>query len=1186
MSEKEKVLKKADGLYSEAVHETPPNRTKLDHLVDLLCDHPQLLYEKFFDKGHEAASIVVDVWHGTGDMNADDNLSILTPPAAWGWTVMEETVCHAPPRELMETKYPELAQKFLKLAEHTLEHVESTPGLIVRRSVQALTRFWPEIINACISLKTTNPVWKQLYEKMLELAQVLMQMSERSDDPALQMHLVKFLETEATVFTPVPELGASPRSTLNLDMLPTAHPYIDKNALAKRGERARQQLVRLLPSSDHMRLCNTSFITAIINSIVYLMNLRPQFCQDLLERLTNWYAVINSSEQTMTHLQLVIISKALRIALLHLYTRRYMGAYSEVLESTLDTLGGPEWIRWQEQQARERERRQRQRAREREQAPRLPEAEGAHHSARWVPAPEDGQEDLAYQPAPGADTDVGMQSSDSTGAKRAAGTIDVDDDDEEKQMRLLEESAKRVKLEEDKEKEASMQPLEEEKRLQRHQRAQAVDREMEDEMQKALLSEKQFDLPIMDSMPLETRQEHVIEAIRRVAAGSEQLRKFIEHKRILHDVPSSLNLIQHQKVLANGLSTNSKVLEDSMVMLVRLVSNCYIVFYEAKSADEADPDMGPSTQWGELHACIDQILQSIIDSPRTHYELAMILLYELWMSVVITDPELKRAPDKPENKYTVLALYLQWCESIFDAIVKSSMELAAASESVPTSTQTTGADSANGAAVVPQQQQQQQQPDELILNFIKDAPYLLPAHLLKIEECLKSPKTALLGFTTLERAIELRPSIFNAGLDILLTYSAHPERATRVGCIRAVKKHYPNSLSAQRIVTVANTSFDIGMKGASTRATELEKKVKDIFERVDEPAPENEEKSAEAIEKKKAEALTLRKQEEQSIESGLVIHMELLLALSTKNVELLSTVFEAYKKAMPTVQIAVRRIITPLIKSMVNTPTKIIPVLTNFPTGSETLALRIIYLLCVDGARVPAKELVQAVLSMCDKRKLDGNFIVFIFGGMDREEALRRLPIVVSLLNNSEGSRVMLRESFARLTTSYLNRPSVLSPTQLLMGLHDPSVAALGNKAMEAISVYESMTKPDGTHMFSTAVFDTALKLLSEQEHMTSLMLHTADVYYRQRNGPVGTVIKLLQKLIERKVWHQDESLMKAFVHSFRAMQPGTLALVKSIPQDVLKRMVEMDKDLAVSIREYVGKMDEQARKPYKWLFK
>ncbi|KAJ2821563.1 hypothetical protein IWW50_004588, partial [Coemansia erecta] len=334
---------RAERLYNEAVHETPPNRNQLDKLVDLLCSHPQLLYDAFFAKGLEAAGMAIDIWHGTGDMLADDNLSILMPPAVWGWTVMEETVCHAPPRELMETRYPQLAQQFLELAQQTLEHPDSTPGPIVRRAIQSLTRFWPEIIHACISLNTSNPVWQQMFETMLRLADMIVQLSERSDDPALQMHLVKFLETEATIFTPVlpppPGAAQSRRSmdTLSLDKLPDAHPYISKSVLATRGERARQQLVRLLPSSDHMRLCNTSFITAIINSMVYLMNLRPQFCEQLLEQLTNWHALINNSEQNMTELQLVIISKTLRIALLHLYTRRYMGAYSEVLEHTLDT---------------------------------------------------------------------------------------------------------------------------------------------------------------------------------------------------------------------------------------------------------------------------------------------------------------------------------------------------------------------------------------------------------------------------------------------------------------------------------------------------------------------------------------------------------------------------------------------------------------------------------------------------------------------------------------------------------------------------------------------------------------------------------------------------------------------------------------------------------------------------------
>ncbi|KAJ2482874.1 hypothetical protein IWW56_000715 [Coemansia sp. RSA 2131] len=1169
----------AEKLYTEAVHETPPNRNKLDRLVDVLCDHPRLLYDSFFAKAHEAAGIAVDIWHGTGDMMSDDNLLILTPPALWGWTVMEETVCHAPPQELRETRYPQLAQQFLNLAEQTLAHPDTTPGPVVRRTIQALTRFWPEIINACISLKTQSPAWRQMYEAMLQRADSLMQLSENSDDPALQMHLAKFLETEATIFTAVPQPGGSSRSTLSLDHLPDSHAYISKAALATRGERARQQLLRLLPSSDHIRLCNTSFITATINSIVYLMNLRPQFCEQLLERLINWYVVTNSSEQTMTHLQSVVIGKTLSIALLQLYTRRYMGAYSEVLERALDALNGPEWVRWQEQQARERERRQRQQARQRSQARRQVPDEDPH-STRWVPAPEDGQDELAYQPAPGADAELGTMasqpSSDAAGQKRTAHADD--DDDEEKQMLLLEESAKRVKLgEEAKMKKKSAASAEE-----RRQIAVDTDQEMEAEMQVALQSELPFELPSMDEMTSDARQEHVVEAIRRVISGSECVRKFIEHKRVLHSVDAASG--PRLQTLANGLSTNSKVLEDSMVMLVRLVTNCYVMFFEASRTEASPAHMDASSQWNEMQECVEGVLQSIVDAPRAQYGLAMILLYELWMSVVVTDPELARTPEKSDSEYTVLALYLRWCERIFDAIVASSMEMACQQ------VERAAAETADGAAVVPQQQPEL---DELLLEFIKDVPYLPLALLSKVEACLKSPSTAALGFVTLERAIEQRPPIFSAGLDILLTYSAHPDRATRVGCIRAVKKHYPNGASAQRISKMAGSSFKMGVERATKQSAEMEQKVAAILNQVDDVSmsddvPMSDEavemRKTEAAEKKKADAFAMRKQGEQVIEAGLVVHMELLLALSTKNMDLLTIVFDAYKDAPLTVQISIRRIITPLVKSMVNTPAKITPVLTQFPVGAETLAQRMIFLLCADATRVPARELVQGVLGMCDKRNLDGNFMVFLVNGMDREEALKRLPSIVGILDGSDGPRMLVRESFARLTTSSLNRPSVLSPTQLLMGLHDEAVVSTGQKAVEAVGVYEAMAKPDGTRVFSTPVFDTALKLLAEQEHVSPLMLQTADAYYRRRGGPAGTVIKLLQKLIERKVWTMDDDMVQVFVQSFRTMLPGTLALVKTVPHDALKRMVEMDAQLATAVRGYVSKMSDSARKPYRWL--
>ncbi|KAJ2081958.1 hypothetical protein H4R24_001937 [Coemansia sp. RSA 988] len=1208
------LVGQAEQLYNEAVSETPPNRTKLDKLVDFLCANPPLLYNGFFAKALEAASIVVNVWHGEGDMQEDDNLAILTPPAAWGWMTMEETVCHAPPPELIETKYPQLALQFLEIANKTLEHINSTPAPIVRRAIQALTRFWPEIIRACTSRQSENPTWKELYEKMLSLAMAITQMSENTDDPALQIHLVKFLETEAAIFSPMPQTGDSKHDTLSLENIPESHAYISKTMLARRGELALQQLMRLLPSSDHARLCNTSFITAIISSIVYLMNLRPQFCKDILDRLTDWYAIINSSEQTMTHLQLVIIGKALRISLLHLYTRRYMGAYSELLENTLDKIGGPEWAAWQEQQARERDRRMRQKARERDQIARQQLMQG-RHSARWVPAPEEGDEEMADQPAPGADGDFGAvpppppgmpddmeaRMSASSRARGASGQKrlvrapkDDTDEDEEVQMRMLEENAKRVRLDDSvdvhsKKVPPSMTEEERQQLVEKQQKAATVDKEMEAEMKSALLSVPQFSLPAIDNLTAEARAKLAEDAIVRVINGSQMLQKFIKHKRLLtgatianrnnaqrgHTASTEAMTSDAGHFLANGLTTNSGVLEDGMIMLVRLVTNCYIMVVESNQVGEKETSMDKASKWNEMHLCVEEILKDIVDAPRERYNLALTLLYEMWMAVAITDPELVNTPDKSKYEYTVLSLYLHWCERIFEAIVSDSIETtrnrAAAQKA------SSGEMLVNGMSQPPPQEL-----DSLILDFIKEAPYIPSELLSKIEPCLKSPVTATLGFATLDQAIELRPPIFQAGLKILLTYSVHPDRATRIGCIRAVKKQYATSSVVEKIEKAAVASLKFGVDTAIAQSKEVEEKITRLFNQVNETQDKRQTDSDLAA--KRIESLALRKQTDQIIDGTLVSHSELLLALSTKNTDLLQHVFGVYKTVPPAVQVAIRRMITPLVKSMVNTPGKIIPVLTKFPSGAETLALRIIFLLCADSSRVPPRELVLSVLSMCGTRNLDGNFVVFIVSGMERSEAVNSLPAIVKLLNGTEGPRTLVRESFTRLTTSYVGRPSILSPTELLIALHSDAASATGNSAMEAITIYEAMRKPDGSPMYTTAVFEAALKLLVEQENISPLMLQTADMYHRRRNGPTGTVVKLLHRLIERKVWDMADSVFEAFVKNFWTMQPGTLALIKLIPTDALKRIIECDHRLGTTIKEYVSKMPDKSRKTYKWL--
>ncbi|KAJ2007095.1 hypothetical protein H4R26_000988 [Coemansia thaxteri] len=1255
------VLSQAVELYSQAVNETPPNRTKLDNLADLLREKPHLLYDGFFDKGYEAASVVIDVCHGGQGVQEDDNLSILTPPAAWGWAAMEETACQVPPQVLFETKYPDFIRRFLELADKTLRNSDSTPAQIVRRAVQALTRFWPELLRLCLNEDPASPTWSKFYTEMTRLGVLVDNLTKFSDDPALQVHLVKYQEVTVVMYTEIPDAAANTRSQVHLGLIPDTHPYINKANAIRRAALAKQQLVQLLPNSDNLRLCNMSFITALINSMVYLMNLRPQLCSDFLDKLTEWYAIINSSEQAMTHAQLVMIGKTLRISLLQLYTRPHMGEYSEVLENTLDNIGGPEWARWQERQARERKRIEWERARERSQAtsqqqmPQLPN----RHSARWVPAHEGGEDDeegMADQPAPGAggeglgippppplpdSADARLEvlnrsrASAGKGPQRPGGSSgqrrrpreEDENEDEEKQSRMLEENAKRVRLDEVSSLGAEFSTgSATEAAIQAAKLAAGTetDKELEEQL-KQTLPESAFVLEPMEDLKPETRDALFSAALTRVVSASSVVSKFIARNRLQALAPSAssglpfltaASLAAQAKArvtesgtaatLPNGVSTNAGILEDSMLALVRLLCNCFII---AKSAADCGDKGGITTELSskrnELHRFFETIVELITEAPREHYDLGIMLLYELWMAVAITYPEFDGVPAQQSPAdgsmdnigSSVLAMYLHWCDRIFDSVVKSGIGVTLSQKPAPVAAEATSdaivpANASTTAAQPPPPPQQQQQPDRLILNFVLDAPYISPAAINKLTECLKHTGTATLGIATLEKAMELRPPVLKAGMELLLTYSAHPERTTRIGCIRAVKKYYTTSNFTPLIEKFARKRLENGIAFAKTKLEGQNEMVEKVMQQPDELPEDTGDKQQldaaveKAIEKKKAQVVELHQNGEREIEEYLVVQAELLLALCTRNMELYMDVLSAYAKAPPSLQAVIRRIITPLVKSAINAPANLASVLSKFPSGAETLVLRTLFILTSDNARTPAKELVQAMVEICSARGLDARFIVFVANGLDKEEAVKHIGSVLMLMRGPQAQPRLIFEYFSRLTKSYVGHPSVLSPTELLMALH--KLASDENAPMlelvGGLHICVEMRNADGTFVFPTPVFNTVLKILPEDPVVSPLMLHTALALHRKRGGPAGMVVTLLHSFIERKVWEMSAAVFDAFVFCFHAMQPGSLGLIKHIPSDALKMMTTGRPALELIVREYVSKMNESYRAKFSWI--
>ncbi|KAJ2553435.1 hypothetical protein EV175_002942, partial [Coemansia sp. RSA 1933] len=655
--ETQALLNHATDLYNQAVQETPPNRTKLDNLADFLNNNPKLFYHGFFEKGHEAVSTVISMSSGSDD----ESLSILTPPAIWGWAVLELAVCSVPPKELFDSSYPGYVASFFELAKKTLIEMEATPMIVVRRAIQALTRFWPVLLRFCIDHGNDMMQWKPAFDTMVQLGDLLSQLSESSDDPALQMHLVKFLETEAVMFTCSPSDDNSHLHYLSLNNVPDSHPYVSKQTLAKRGDTAMLQLLRLLPNSDSIKLCNTSFITALVNSIVYLMNLRPQFCQELSDKLTDWYAVINSSEQVMTHSQLIIIGKTIRISLLQLHTKLYTGMYGNVLENTLDKLGGPEWSSWQERQARDRDRRERQRAKDQGYTER-----NHYHS---VPASM-GDVEMADASLSPMDTGSGKQSTSRIASQAhklpGSGVVVIDDDDDEdKQLLLMEENVKRIKIEEAKAQKDSFQGEAVATPVANQpggaQESMDVDSDMTNDV-RSTVTAGTFDIESLESLTSEERQNQLVHTMNRITTGASAVKQFVEDCRLrayghtfslqaplAKAAINRLPLFQEpvpKSVMQNGMSTNYGILEDVTLILVRSVTDFYLMASDVADLEGKPLEEVTDGRLANLHTSVNVVLESIVEAPRELYNLAIAILYEMWMAVLSTDPEMERTPDK------------------------------------------------------------------------------------------------------------------------------------------------------------------------------------------------------------------------------------------------------------------------------------------------------------------------------------------------------------------------------------------------------------------------------------------------------------------------------------------------------------------------------------------------------------
>jgi len=93
-------------------------------------------------------------------------------------------------------------------------------------------------------------------------------------------------------------------------------------------------------------------------------------------------------------------------------------------------------------------------------------------------------------------------------------------------------------------------------------------------------------------------------------------------------------------------------------------------------------------------------------------------------------------------------------------------------------------------------------------------------------------------------------------------------------------------------------------------------------------------------------------------------------------------IFNAYRRMDQTVQEAIQDLITPLIRSLGSSHSKLLTLMRQCPPGSESLALRILTIFTEYGR--PSVQLVALVKSLINERDLDARFLIPIIAEMDK----------------------------------------------------------------------------------------------------------------------------------------------------------------------------------------------------------
>ena len=166
---------------------------------------------------------------------------------------------------------------------------------------------------------------------------------------------------------------------------------------------------------------------------------------------------------------------------------------------------------------------------------------------------------------------------------------------------------------------------------------------------------------------------------------------------------------------------------------------------------------------------------------------------------------------------------------------------------------------------------------------------------------------------------------------------------------------------------------------------------------------------------------------EETIKTCLYLYLDLM----PSNHSLIHPFSQIYIKSISEVKRVILKMLEAPVKNMGINSTELLNLIPEFPSGAETLVLRIIHILTEKVALTP--ELVEKVRNLYERRLPDVRFLIPILTGLSKSEIISALPQLIKL------SQAVVKEVFNRLLGINVNialHKSPLSPAELLVALH------------------------------------------------------------------------------------------------------------------------------------------------------